>query len=351
MVPKLRRLAVLSAVVEHYINSGEPVSSKKLCESTELDVSPATFRNDMASLTEGGYLHQPHTSAGRVPTQRGFRLYVDTLMNRRTISEEIVRDIEVKLLSYSLDPSGFLTQATRMLSDMTGLAAFATNPVTDDAVITLAEIIPTAAHTCIVLLMITPSNLKSRICRVEIPLDERNVEVMRKVFAAKFCGKRLHEITKQFVESTVQSLGGYADIFRPIFLAAKEAADEGRKTVAELTGESRLLSSNAFSDSSLRSLLSFVSDDEKLTPLVCSLGGSLNVCIGSESGHDELKDASIVSAKYSSAGGASGWVGVIGPTRLNYARVIPCIEYFSTAVGKLMSTSENELCSFANQWN
>ncbi|MBQ6797552.1 MAG: heat-inducible transcription repressor HrcA, partial [Clostridia bacterium] len=121
--PKQRRLLVLAAIIESYVETGEPVGSKTLANALYNTVSSATIRNDMASLTEAGYLEQQHASAGRTPTQRGYRLYVDHLMGRRSLPQEIMRDIDMQLSGYSMDPLSFLEDASRMLSDMTGLTA------------------------------------------------------------------------------------------------------------------------------------------------------------------------------------------------------------------------------------
>lgn len=339
MEPKKRKLAVLAAIIDSYVETGEPVGSKTLAELIG-GVSSATVRNDMASLSEGGYLMQPHTSAGRIPSQRGYRLYVDRLMNCRALPEDLMRYIDVELTGYSMDPDRFLLQASHMLSLMTNMATIATTPAAEDAEITGVELMPTGKHTCLIMMMMSPNVLKSRMCRISEELTADEFELLRKAFRSELCGKRLSEVKLRSVNRMRERLGELSDTAEPLLLAAREAAREGSTTQVMLDGQAQLLAHEDFSDRALRDLLGFISDKEKLSRLVADFHQSINVSIGSESGHPELAETSVITARYRSGGGAAGLVGLVGPLRMNYSRIIPCIEYFSAAVGRVMSAIE-----------
>jgi len=316
------------------------MGSKTLAQLFDNAVSSATLRNDMAALAESGYLHQPHTSAGRIPTQRGYRLYVDRLMNQRTLPQELMQYIDVNLTGYSMNPDGFLSGAVKMLSQITGLAAVATTPTSDEAVIAGLDLMPTGQHTCMMMLMIAPTAIKTRICRLDVTLTPELVNSLKALLRGALCGRRLSEINRRYMTLLREQLGSFGETIEPLLIAARDAATEGASARIMLDGHAALLGKNAFSDSSLRDILTFLSDQERLGRLIASAQGPLNVFIGTESGIPELADASIILAKYHSSGGASGWVGVIGPTRINYSRIIPYIEYFATAVGRLMGSIE-----------
>lgn len=296
----------------------------------------------MASLAESGYLDQPHTSAGRVPTQRGYRLYVDRLMNQRTLPEELIQYIDVNLTGYSMNPDRFLSGAVKMLSQITGLAAIATTPTSDEAVISGFDLMPTGRHTCMMMLMISPAAIKTRICRMDIDLTPELISSLKELMRSALCGRRLSEIDRRYMNLLREQLGAFGESIDPLLLAARDAANEGATAGIILDGHAALLGKNAFSDAALRDILSFLSDHERLGRLISSAHGSFNVFIGTESGVAELSEASIILARYHSGAGASGWTGVIGPTRINYSRIIPYIEYFATAVGRLMSSIETD---------
>lgn len=339
MEPKKRKLAVLAAIIEQYVESGEPVGSKTLAGMLG-DVSSATVRNDMAALAEGGYLMQPHTSAGRVPSQRGYRMYVDRLMNCRSLPEDIMRYIDLELLGYSMDPDRFLAHSSLMLSTMTNMAAVATTPAADDAEVTGVELMRTGWQTCLIIVMMSPAVLKSRRCRMNGELTEQEMETLRRALRTELCGKRVSEINLRSVNRLRERLGELAETAEPLLTAAREAVREGADAQVMLNGQARLLERSDFDDAELRGLLGFLSDKEKLAELVASSHNSINVSIGTELGHDELSEASLITARYRSGKGAAGWIGIIGPCRMNYSRIIPCIEYFSAAVGRVMSLIE-----------
>jgi len=294
----------------------------------------------MAALAESGYLYQPHTSAGRIPTQRGYRLYVDSLMNQRTLPEELIQYIDVNLIGYSMNPDSFLAGSVKMLSQMTGLTAIATTPISEEAVISGLDLMPTGAHTCMMILMISPAAIKTRICRLDTTLTPELIASLKTLLRHALCGKKLSEINRRYVGLIREQLGTFSEAVEPLLVAIRDAANEGASAGIMLDGQACLLGKNNFTDASLRDILTFLSDSNRLRKLITTAQGSLSVIIGTESGVDELSDVSMILARYHSGAGASGWVGVMGPTRINYSRIIPYTEYFATAVGRLMSSIE-----------
>lgn len=341
MEPKKRRLAVLAAIIEHYVEHGEPVGSKTLAEMLG-GVSSATVRNDMAALTEGGYLDQPHTSAGRVPSQRGYRMYVDRLMTYRALPEDLTRYIDLELNGYSMDPDRFLSHAAQMLSGMTRMAVVSTAPSAEDACITGVELMRTGRSSCLVMLMLSPAVLKSRMCRFSGELTDAELEIFRHALRSEFCSRRVSEINLRAINHMRERLAELSDLAEPLLTAVRETAREGTSAQVMLEGQARLLAHSEFNDRELRALLGFLADREKMGRLLSGCHQSINVCIGTELGHEELSQASVIAARYRSGHGASGWLGVIGPTRMSYSGIIPCIEYFSSAVGRIMTAIESD---------
>lgn len=342
MEPKVRKLQILSAIIESYVESGEPVGSKMLAGLLGNKVSTATLRNDMAALAESGYLMQPHTSAGRIPTQRGYRMYVDQLMISRTLPEDIMKQIDIRLTDYSMDPDRFLAEASRMLSEMTGMTSVATAPATEDARVTGIELMPTGMHTCLLVIMLAPAVLKTRRCRITLPLNDTTLDGLKRIMRISFVGKRLSEIDRRSMLSIQEQLGDLGTVIEPLLLAVRDTARSGAGVRVNIDGQVHLLERSMFSDDALRELMSFICDEKRVCSLFSDNHGSISVMIGTESGISALSEASIIKARYSSGLGASGWVGVIGPQRMSYSRLIPSIQYFASAVGKVMSAIETE---------
>lgn len=341
MEPKQRKLSILAAIIESYVDTGEPVGSKTLAQALDNRVSSATIRNDMAALAESGYLEQPHTSSGRIPSQRGYRLYVDRLMSRRTLPQELMNDIDLQLTGYSMDPDSFLEEASRMLAEMTGMAAVTTTPADEDARVTNIELMATGLHTCLLIMMISPATLKSRLCRMDIELTAETLNALRRILREYICGRRICEVDRRLISTVKLLLGDLGDTLEPLLTAARDAAREGASVQVVLDGQNRLLD-HEMSSASARDMLGFLADRSRIASLLESAHGTMSVAIGDEMNLPELSDASMITARYRGGRGAAGWVGVIGPTRMNYARIIPHIEYFATAVGRLMSAIESE---------
>lgn len=338
--PKQRRLEILAAIIESYVESGEPIASGAVARMLGNSVSSATLRNDMASLADGGYLTQPHTSAGRIPTQRGYRMYVDRLMHLRTLPEDIMRHIDIQLTACSMDPERFLTEAARMLSGMIGMTTIFTHPASDNARLLGVELMPTGRRTCLLMLMISPSMLRTRLCRLEVDLTEETLEAMRRILRTAMCGKQLSEINHRLVSFVREQLGAMGDVIEPLLIAIRDAARSGERTRVVLGGQEHLLEPSAFSDRGVRDILAFLSDREQIAEMMRRLSGTINVFIGTESNHAALSEASLITARYSSGNGATGWIGVLGPQRMHYSRIIPCVQYFATAIGRLLSAVE-----------
>ncbi|MBE6753928.1 MAG: heat-inducible transcription repressor HrcA [Ruminococcaceae bacterium] len=340
--PKQRRLAILAAIIESYAESGEPVASGAVARMLGGSVSSATLRNDMASLAQGGYLFQPHTSSGRIPTERGYRMYVDRLMTCRTLPEDVMRHIDIQLTACSMDPERFFAETARMLSGMTHMTAALTHPVSKDARVLGVELMPTGRHTCLLMVMISPSMLRTRLCRLDVELTDNALDIMRRILRTAVCGRHISEINHRLVARVKEQLGDAAEAVEPLLLAVRDIVRSGESAQVAMGGQEHLLEHSAFSDGALRDMLAFLSDREQLSALMRGSPSTINVFIGSESGRQELREASIITAQYSTGAGATGWIGLIGPQRMSYSRLIPCLQYFSDAVGRLLSAMEAE---------
>ena len=201
-----RKLKILQAVIEAYIQTGEPVGSKALCELLDVSVSSATIRNEMASLSELGLLEQPHTSAGRIPTQFGYRLYINELMKPKPLSDEEMRYIDGYLSEYADDPDLLLEKAAEMLAEMTKYAAISTTPTNRDATIQRIQLVQTGPHTAMLVLTTSTGTVKSKLFRTNYLLNSDILRMFSNVLNEKMGSVHLLNVTPDFIKSTAFSI-------------------------------------------------------------------------------------------------------------------------------------------------
>ncbi len=332
-----RKEKILAAVVESFIRTGEPVGSKTLMGELDFRVSSATIRNEMADLVEMGYLEQPHTSAGRVPSTLGYRYYIDKLMNKLEMNKDESESIEKSVASGRGDPEQLLEKAGEVIARLTNCAAITTLPTGEQACVRRAEFVPVSNRTAMVVLLTSAGTLKSKACRGDMPITQQTVERFYSVCAAHFIGKPLEEIGTVMLQTLVASLGEYALEMSPYFVALADLASEALKSDVLLEGQSNLFNHRELSGSVV-DIMELLRKGEPLSKLI-SAGekDGLNVKIGTENEYKQLSNSSVIISRYDVNGSRSGAVGIIGPTRLNYAKLIPYMQFISGVVGKILS--------------
>ncbi|WP_308754892.1 heat-inducible transcriptional repressor HrcA [uncultured Anaerotruncus sp.] len=338
----IRKLKVLTAVVETYIETGEPVGSKTVAQKLDFQVSSATIRNDMAALFDMGLLEQPHTSAGRVPSHLGYRIYVDQLMHCQPLSEEEQREIDALFNVRDPDPDRLLEDAAEALADYTKCATVSTTITPRTVQVKRVEIVPAGARTVVVLVIATNGVIKNKVCRVDFGLTTEIVEFLNQFCNGRLVGKSVSDISQWYINSIAVTLGDYSTLFVPVLATVYELCREINEGQFYTSGSANLLGYKEFSDIA-RDLLLTMNNREQLLGVLASKSDAVFITIGKENPQSELADTSVVVTRYKIGEQNSGAIGVIGPVRMDYAKIIPHIEYFSQTLGKLLSeTFEQE---------
>ncbi len=335
-----RKLKILAAIIESYIRTGEPVGSKALTSALDNAVSSATIRNEMAELANLGYLDQPHTSAGRVPTAAAFRLYIDRLMPRKSLSDGVKKRIDELLASFAGDPDRLVSEASQALADASGCAAVTTTPSLPSSSVRRIEIMRVSPRAAALLMMTGTGALRSRICRFDFDVDDQVMEQLSKALSDAFSGAALADIGLPQVQHLMVKLGENGLRCAPALTCFYELVQESAEAEVLLTGQLNLLRHPDFELTRARELLSFLSRREQLMNMLAASPAGLHVVLGSESPRPELEGSSIILTQYalgSSSQPTAGSIGLIGPLRMNYSEAIPRLEYFAKAVGRLLS--------------
>ncbi len=331
-----RKERILATVAEAYIASGEPVGSKFLCVSAGFRVSSATIRNEMAALTELGYLEQPHTSAGRVPSQKGFRYYIDHLMGRYDPSPVDIFRIRSRMDFNEGDTQKLLASAVNILADLTGCAAVITTPFATGSKIKRTDLVPLGGRNVMMVLSVSNGMLKSRICRCESEVSYEMLDLFYKIAASGFADRSPDEITTALIQTVAASLGDRALEMAPMLVAFADAAKEAAETDVITAGLSNLLRFRDFESraGALQELLRNNVHAERL--LGTNSDSEVHVHLGTENRYRELTNAAVVCAGYSVEGRESGVLGIVGPMRMDYAGVIPLVRYTAALVGAML---------------
>lgn len=331
-----RKKRILSALVDCYVATGEPVGSKLLAGALGNRLSSATIRNEMAELSDLGLLEQPHTSAGRIPSQSGYRYYVDALMGSYPLTEAEQARINLVLRIDGGDMESLVAKAGNVLAAITGCVAVAAAPRANVR-IRRVEVIAAGKHSLLVVLVAAPGLLRSRICRAGAEVDERMVEYFANLLQEKLAGLATDAVTEELMEEMRRALREYAEALRPVLDAVFDEIGVLGDSEIFLGGETNLFCFPEFHDGAALRMLRFLGQRDELEKLVCNVTNQVRVRIGTENGNDTMRDSSLIAAPYAVGGKAAGTVGIIGPTRMDYAKLVSHIAYFSTVLSKLVS--------------
>lgn len=324
-----RAQVLLKTLVERHIRDGQPVGSRTLLEEAGLPVSAATIRNVMSDLEERGYLQSPHTSAGRIPTARGYRLFVDSLLQVKPLEDEAI-----SVLRSELNPDKTSTElvqsASGLLSTITAQAGLVTVPRQEAAQLRQVEFLPLSGDRVLVILVINEREVQNRIIHTQRAFTEEQLREAAEMVNARFAGRPLHQVQEQILREMREARSEIDNYLQAALdLASKALDQEESEEECLVAGESRLLG-NATAEEmlKLRELFDAFEQKKDLLHLLerCTRAEGVQIFIGEEAGFEVFGDYSVITAPYSDGLRTLGVLGVIGPTRMAYERVIPIVD-------------------------
>lgn len=335
-----RSLFLFKSLVEHFINDGQPVGSRTLVRDLDLDLSAATIRNVMADLEDMGFLHSPHTSAGRIPTARGYRLFVDSLLRVNDLgSEEIHRIAEEMDSGDSIQ--NLLERTSSMLSDITHLASVVMLPRLEHSTLNQVEFMSLSDNRVLVILVMSDNEIQNRIIHTARTFSASELEQAANYLNKMFSGKDLPEIRKEMLAELEGMKDNVNQLMQAAIEMAQQAIESGTKDDCVIAGETNLMGVSGWGDiDRLKRLFDTFNQKRDILHL---LEQSINakgvqLFIGEESGYEVLDDCSIVTSPYESEGQILGVLGVIGPTRMDYERVIPIVDLTAKMLGSALNS-------------
>lgn len=331
-----RKLKILQAVVDEYILTGEPVGSKAIM--SHIKASSATIRNEMAELEKQGYLEQPHTSAGRVPTYAGYRLYVDTLMEFDPLSEEEKRRLDSMLDEDAVTEEELINSASLALSQLTQCASVVASSAPRFSLISKVEVIPTGKRMYVILMITSNGKIKNKVCRLEFDLTHEQLEFFDKYMTENLTGVPIEEISEQTFENIRMAMGTYMMSLTPLLSELFSLAKEMTAQDIKLRGEKNLLTCKDFNQNEI---IDFLDNRSEIARFFDESFSGLQVSFSSENDGFVIHNSSIITAPYKRGNKNAGALGLIGPMRLDYAKFIPYLEYFSERITDLLSKQDD----------
>lgn len=324
-----REKQVLQSVIEEYISTAEPVSSGTIVEKYNLGCSSATIRNDMAELEREGYLEKPHTSAGRIPSVKGYRFYVDELLNDENISLEEIQYIKTQLETKVNEIEDLTRIATNTISDITHYTTVAIGPNSTNNLIKDIKFILLGERMLMAVILTENGAIKETIIKYDEDINQNQVEGLNFTFNNKLRGKPLEKIDKPMEEYILSTMSDQVNVIKPIIQQMNKAIEESDKIY--LKGANNVFDFPEFKKvDTARNFLSILDTKEEMLEVLNSgLAKDINVYIGEENEREELKDLSIVTFKHTVGGKDLGTIGIIGPKRMDYSKVISIMKYIN----------------------
>ena len=336
-----RKKKVLRSVVDLYIRTAEPVGSKAITELPDMKYSSATIRNEMADLTEMGYLEQPHTSAGRIPSAAGYRLYVDELMLDYRLTMDETHSINAAIEEKMQRVDKMVEKVAKLVSQATDLPAISVASRFGGATVKRFELILAGQGSVIAVLMLTGDEVVNKLIKLPVNVDDSDLKILSAVLNATMTGLSADEFTPELLERVMQSAGAGASLV-PVILEFTVDTLNRHSTNMAVAGQMRLLGQPEYRniDKAQRVLTSL--DEESLSnlPAIMQNANGTQVLVGPENVAQELKDTSVVMTKFDIGDGMQGMIGVVGPTRMDYAKVTARLSYFAESLSKLFAKPE-----------
>ena len=333
-----RKFLILQAIVDDYISTAMPVGSRTISRKAGVGFSPATIRNEMSDLEELGYLDQPHTSAGRVPSDKAYRLYVDHLLRLGKLTSDERERMHDYMQSRSAQVDGVIRSAAQVLADATQYTSVIVAPKLGTLRIRHVQLVPVAENTALMIIVTNLGIVKDAVIRIPDGLDADDLYVISRTLTERLSNKPLEAVRQTFSELLRENENNRKLMGEALRVIEKKLEEEDSTEIV-IGGSSKLLNYPEYADvEKARTFLSVLESKEKLRRLIGSDGGmEVTIRIGAENGDPEMMNCSVVTARYRVGDQATGTMGIIGPTRMNYNRVIPVLEFMGRAVSELLS--------------
>lgn len=337
-----RKKKVLRTIVDIYIRTAEPVGSKAIAQMPDMKFSSATIRNEMADLTTMGYLEQPHTSAGRIPSAAGYRLYIDELMSDYRLSMDETRSINTAIEEKMQHVDKLMEKVAKLVSQATELPAISVASRQGQVTVKRFDLIMAGAGSFILVVMLSSDEVVNKLIKLPLDIQDSDLKLLAALLNATMAELPLEEFNPALMDRVMRSAGKAASLVPVIVEFTTSTLRSQHDANVAVAGRIRLLEQPEFRDveKAQRTLSNLDEDALSNLPAVMTNANGTQILVGPENVADELKDTSVVMTKFDIGEGMQGMIGVVGPTRMDYAKITARLSYFAESLSKMFSKPE-----------
>lgn len=333
-----RKLKILKVIIDDYISTAQPIGSRTISKKPTMQISSATIRNEMADLEELGYLVQPHTSAGRIPSDLGYRMYVDSLMEQNILDSEQRELIRTLLANNIIDAEDVVVHATQLLSKLTGLTAITSLPLFKKSRLKNMKLIKISDNKAM-LILVSDSGVVKHLNLAISDVQQKVLDVIAECMLKRFEDIPIEDINVKSISSIRQELGEHGSLLDYLVPVLKDSLREIEDFEIYIEGVSSIFKLPEFENvQRAKAFLDLMEDKHLLYATIKEVeGDSVRICIGNENGQESLNELSVISAPYSFSNKNDGRLAVFGPTRMDYERVVSVVEYIRRTLSDVFS--------------
>ena len=338
-----RKLKILHAIIQNYLETGEPVGSRTISKYSDLNLSSATIRNEMADLEELGYIIQPHTSAGRIPSDKGYRLYVDMLMSEK---EQELTEMQDQMLEKADKMDQLLKQAAKVLANNTNYATLVSSPMNNGNKIKFIQLSMVDEEQVIAVIVLGGNVIKNKIIDVDEPLSNESLLKLNMLLNTTLNGMPIEEINLGLIARLKEQAGIHSEVIGNVLDAVADAIQIDEDMQIYTSGATNIFKYPELSDKqSAQEIINAFEEKQQLTELVTQTlsredNTGIQVYIGDETPVDTMKDCSIVTATYELGEGVKGTIGIVGPKRMDYEHVLSSMKRLQSELDQMFHKEE-----------
>lgn len=336
----IRKEKILQVVTDDYIESAEPVGSRTIAKKYNLGISPATIRNEMSDLEESGYLRQPHTSAGRIPSHQGYRYYVDALMQERPLSQSELEAIRSEFEAKTKRIDSLLQQTIKVLSQLTKFPSLILAPQLHAAVFKYIQLVPINEYNILVLVVTDSGFIENKLIETPFSIHEDELQRISSMLNRKLQGVSLRNLGATLMREIKEEMLAHDRFFHETMQLLVKALETKEKERVYLEGAVNILEQPEFKEiEKLKPIMMLLETEEKRYNILAdsSLTHGIRITIGEENTEEAAHECSIVTATYEVGGRTLGAIGVLGPTRMDYARVVSVVGFVAEYLSDLLT--------------
>lgn len=333
-----RQLLILQVIVDDFIRSAQPVGSRSLSKKDEISFSSATIRNEMADLEELGFIEKTHTSSGRIPSEKGYRYYVDHLLSPKKLESEDISKIRSVFAERIFELERIVQRSAQILSDLTSYTSIVLGPAVQDNKLRKIQIIPLNKETAIAIIVTDTGHVENKMFHLPRSLDAGDIEKFVNILNDRLAGVPIANLKNKIFKEIASLLRQHIRNYDSMLLAFTEALNVSTNEKIFFAGKTNMLNQPEFNDiEKARGLMSLIEQEKGIYDLLRKNTAGINVKIGRENNNSVMENCSLITATYSVGSEKLGTIAILGPTRMEYSRVISILDFISSDMTAILT--------------